>query len=98
MQDDVPEAEKMRRFRALEELQAGIAARINANYLQRTVEVLIEERKGDRWKGRTRTNKLVFLGSQADLRGQTVPVHVQWTGPWSMIGVLAEEREALPVP
>jgi tRNA-2-methylthio-N6-dimethylallyladenosine synthase len=97
MQDDVPEAEKMRRFRALEELQAGIAARINANYLQRTVEVLIEERKGDRWKGRTRTNKLVFLGSQADLRGQTVPVHIQWSGPWTMIGVLAEELEPLRI-
>jgi tRNA-2-methylthio-N6-dimethylallyladenosine synthase len=97
MQDDVPEAEKMRRFRALEELQAGIAARINANYLQRTVEVLIEERKGDRWKGRTRTNKLVFLGSQADLRGQTVPVHIQWSGPWSMIGVLAEELDPLRI-
>ncbi len=97
MQDDIPEAEKMRRFRALEELQAGIATRINADYLQRTVEVLVEERKGDRWKGRTRTNKLVFLGSQADLRGQTVPVHIQWTGPWSMIGVLAEELEPVRI-
>jgi len=93
MQEDVPEQEKMRRFRLLEELQAGIAATINTQYLQRTVEVLIEERRGDRWKGRTRTNKLVFLGSQADLRGRIVPVHIQWTGPWSMIGVLAEEIE-----
>jgi tRNA-2-methylthio-N6-dimethylallyladenosine synthase len=93
MQDDVPQQEKIRRFRLLEELQAGIAATINAQYLQRTVEVLIEERRGDRWKGRTRTNKLVFLGSHADLRGRTVPVHIQWTGPWSMIGVLAEKTE-----
>ena len=84
MQDDVPDAEKMERFRLLEELQERIAARINQKYLGTTVAVLFEERVRDRWKGRTPTNKLVFVESEADLRGRTLPVTITWTGPWSM--------------
>jgi tRNA-2-methylthio-N6-dimethylallyladenosine synthase len=84
MEDDVPDGEKMERFRLLEELQEGIATRINQKYLGTTVEVLFEEKVRDRWKGRTPTNKLVFLESEADLRGRTLPVTITWTGPWSM--------------
>ena len=51
MRDDVPEEEKMRRFRLLEELQEGIAGEINARYLGETVEVLFEEKVHGRWQG-----------------------------------------------
>jgi len=84
MQDDVPGEEKMRRFRLLEELQERIVSEINARLLGRQVEVLFEEKVKGRWKGRTPTNKLVFVESYADLRGQTLPVTITWTGPWSM--------------
>jgi tRNA-2-methylthio-N6-dimethylallyladenosine synthase len=40
----------------------------------------------NRWKGRTRTNKLVFVETGEDLRGKIIPVKIDWTGPWSMIG------------
>ena len=89
MEDDVPQEEKMRRFRALEELQAQIAGEINADYVGRMVEVLVEEMHKDRWKGRTRTNKLVFFKSDDNLRGQIVPVRIEWAGPWSMRGAPA---------
>ncbi|TET85569.1 MAG: tRNA (N6-isopentenyl adenosine(37)-C2)-methylthiotransferase MiaB [Anaerolineales bacterium] len=92
MEDDVPQEEKMRRFRALEELQAQIAGEINAGYLGRTVEVLVEEMHQDRWKGRTRTNKLVFFKSDDDLSGRTVPVRIEWASPWSMRGVPAVDE------
>jgi tRNA-2-methylthio-N6-dimethylallyladenosine synthase len=85
MPDDVAEEEKMRRFRALETLQAEIAAEINAGYQDQTVEVLVEENHRGRWKGRTRTNKLVFFDSDDELLGKLVPVRVEWTGPWSLI-------------
>ncbi len=84
--DDVPAEEKMRRFRLLEALQERIVGEINAAYLGRQVEVLFEEKVKGRWKGRTPTNKLVFVESQADLRGQVLPVTITWTGPWSMQG------------
>ena len=84
MPDDVPDEEKWRRFRTLEELQEKLVDEIHARYLDQTVEVLFEEKVRGRWKGRTPTNKLVFVESEADLRGQVVPVHITRTGPWSM--------------
>ncbi len=86
--DDVPEAEKMRRFRLLEELQEQVVAEINARYLGQRTPVLFEEKVKSRWKGRTPTNKLVFVESEDDLRGRLLPVEITWTGPWSMIGKL----------
>jgi tRNA-2-methylthio-N6-dimethylallyladenosine synthase len=84
MVDDVPAEEKMRRFRLLEDLQEHIAAEIHARYLGQTVPVLFEEKVKNRWRGRTTTNKLVFVESSADLRGKILPVQITWTGPWSM--------------
>ncbi len=84
MQDDVPDEVKWDRFRALEELQEQIATEINARYLGETVEVLFEEKIRGRWKGRTETNKLVFVESVESLRGKLLPVTITWAGPWSM--------------
>jgi tRNA-2-methylthio-N6-dimethylallyladenosine synthase len=86
LQDDVSDEEKWSRFRALEELQETIAAEINRSYLDQTVEVLFEEEVRGRWKGRTTTNKLVFVESEQSLLGQVLPVKITWTGPWSMQG------------
>jgi tRNA-2-methylthio-N6-dimethylallyladenosine synthase len=88
MKDDVPDAEKWRRFRLLEELQEKIAAEINAGYLGETVEILFEEKVRNRWRGRTPTNKLVFVESEGELRGQVKKATITWTGPWSMQAVL----------
>jgi len=92
MVDDVPEEEKMRRFRLLEAQQERLATEINARYLGETVEVLFEEKVKERWKGRTATNKLVFVESSQDLHGTVKPVRITWSGPWSMIGSLPGER------
>ncbi len=81
MDDNVPDEEKMRRFRMLEELQEGIVGEINKKYLGQSTEVLFEEKVKGRWKGRTPTNKLVFLESEEDLKGKTIPVNITWTGP-----------------
>lgn len=95
MADDVSAEEKMRRFRLLEELQEQIVGEINAQYLGQTVEVLFEEKVKGRWKGRTPTNKLVFVESVEDLRGQILPVSVTWTGPWSMQASLIRQPVTL---
>jgi tRNA-2-methylthio-N6-dimethylallyladenosine synthase len=84
MVDNVPDEEKWRRFRDLESLQESIAAEINSRYLSQPVEVLFEEKVKGRWRGRTPTNKLVFVESDQELRGEIVPVTVTWAGPWSM--------------
>src|ERR1700690_354065 len=84
MDDNGSDDEKMRRFRLLEELQEKIVDEINKHYLGQTVDILFEEKVKNRWKGRTPTNKLVFIESDEDLKGKTMPVTVTWTGPWSM--------------
>ena len=92
MPDNVPDEEKWRRFRVLEELQESIAAGINAKYLGEKVEVLFEEKVRGRWRGRTPTNKLVFVESEENLRGQLREVQITWTGPWSMQGSMARTQ------
>jgi len=91
MQDDVPDAEKWRRFRLLEDQQERITGEINDQYLGKMVEVLFEEQVRGRWKGRTATNKLVFVESNQDLRGQIHNIQITWTGPWSMQGRLIDQ-------
>lgn len=86
MPDDVSEEEKMRRFRLLETQQEQIVSEINARYHNQIHEILFEEKVKQRWKGRTRTNKLVFVETGEDLQGKIIPVKIEWTGPWSMIG------------
>ena len=61
------------------------------------VEVLFEEQVRGRWKGRTPTNKLVFVESDEDLLGQVRSVQVTWSGPWSMQAVLLKSAGRLPV-
>ncbi len=89
--DDVPDQEKWRRFRMLESLQESIADRINQRLLGEIVEVLFEEQVRGRWRGRTPANKLVFVQSDRDLRGQLRQVRITWAGPWSMQASLADE-------
>ncbi len=93
--DNVPEAEKMRRFRLLEQQQERIAGVIAARYLGKKVQVLFEEQVRGRWKGRTITNKLVFVESETDLTGQVLPVWITWAGPWSMQGKLVSQVAAV---
>jgi tRNA-2-methylthio-N6-dimethylallyladenosine synthase len=97
MDDNVSDKEKMRRFRILEELQEEIVTEINKKYLGQTVEVLFEDKVKNRWKGRTPTNKLVFVESTVDLKGKILPVTITWTGPWSMQANLQRQPELITV-
>jgi tRNA-2-methylthio-N6-dimethylallyladenosine synthase len=92
--DDVPSLEKERRRQLLEELQQRIASEINSRLRKSTAKVLVEEDHKGKWKGRTRTNKLVFFEDARDWRGKLALVDIAWTGPWSMQG---EVRASHPV-
>ncbi len=95
--DDVPEDEKQRRFRQLEDLQAQVSTEINARYRGQTVDVLVEADHKSKWKGRTRTNKLVFFADPADWRGRVARVAITHTSAWSLQGELASDRVLLPL-
>jgi tRNA-2-methylthio-N6-dimethylallyladenosine synthase len=92
--DDVLPEKKERRRSAVDQLQERIVGEINAQLLGQAVEVLVEGRHKGKWRGRTRTNKLVFfdVGDQ-DRTGQLVTVRITRTGPWSMQGQVNQAVE-----
>ena len=90
----MPAEEKKRRLEAVNALQEQIVADINARLLGRTMEILVEEKQRGRWKGRTRTNKLVFFEDETgqDWQGRLVELEITWTGPWSLRGTLPGQK------
>ncbi len=100
MPDDVPPEEKKRRLQALEALQAEVVGEINRRLLGQTVTVLVDDQHKGKWRGRTRTNKLVFFADDGDWRGRLAKVRIVWAGPWSMqgevVGEATPEEDVLP--
>ncbi len=92
LEDDVPEEEKERRWRLLNDQHERISGRINHRHQAQTVEVLVEDQHNGKWRGRTRTNKLVFFEDVRDWRGQLVNVQIEKTGPWSMSGTINHDQ------
>jgi tRNA-2-methylthio-N6-dimethylallyladenosine synthase len=97
MEDDVPHEEKQRRLHAIEAAQEQVLTEINNTYFGTTQEVLVDRRKGDRWQGRTTSDKLVFFEPspvddptepEQDMIGELVNVRVTKTSPWSLQGKL----------
>lgn len=86
LEDDVPVEEKQRRLQAIDELQEKVSSEKNSQLLGDVVEVLVEGRKGEKWRGRTRTDKPVFFESDEDCFGELVEVKIEHAGPWSLQG------------
>jgi tRNA-2-methylthio-N6-dimethylallyladenosine synthase len=96
MIDDVPDEVKAARHSRLEALQEEVCAEINQRALGETVEILVEDLHKGKWRGRTRTNKLVFVESPLPLRGRLIEAQITWTGPWSMQGRFVRDVSPLP--
>jgi len=90
LEDNIPPAEKKERLNKIERLQESIGAEISAQLSGRIVEVLVEETKGGKWQGRTRTGKIVFFSDNNDYLGQLVKVRIEKTTPWSLQGRLED--------
>jgi tRNA-2-methylthio-N6-dimethylallyladenosine synthase len=82
--DDVPAEEKRRRLQAVESLQAGLVGLINGQMVGSTVQILVEGRHKGKWRGRTRSDKIVFFADDSDWLGRLAQVVVTWAGPWSL--------------
>jgi tRNA-2-methylthio-N6-dimethylallyladenosine synthase len=88
--DDITSEEKDRRLKVIEELQENILTDINKLLHGQTVEVLVEGKTRGKWRGRTRSDKLVFfpdnIGTPGDCLGRQVDIVIDKTGPWSLQG------------
>jgi len=82
--DDVPPEVKKARLAEIERLQEGIQAAGNARLVGETADILVEGRKGGKWYGRTRTDKLVFFSSDRDCLGELVDVKIVKASAWSL--------------
>jgi len=83
-QDDIPAEIKKERLNKIEEVQTAIANEINSQLQGKEMEVLVEGRKGGKWFGRTRSNKLVFFEDADDWLGQLARIQIERTSPWSL--------------
>ena len=85
-EDDVPPELKKERLNRVEALQTDIADEINSRLIGTEVEVLIEGKKGGKWYGRTRSNKLVFFESGSNCLGRLMDVTINKVSPWAIQG------------
>ena len=104
MEDQIPEATKHERFNRLVDIINEGSARRNAEYVGKTVDVLIEcEAKRERGdgldkpgpgqvtlSGRTDGFKLVNLAGPKELIGQIIPVKIISSNTFSLVGEPAE--------
>jgi len=88
LRDDISFEEKETRRAQVEAMQNIIAAEINAGFLGRTVEVLVEDQKRGKWYGRTRGDKLVFFVGRAGMIGQLASVRIEKTSAFALQGTL----------
>ena len=82
--DNVATEIKKERFNRVETVHARISSEINSRLKDKTVEILVEGKKGGKWYGRTHNNKLVFFESDADCLGRLMDVTITKTSPWSL--------------
>ena len=95
MNDSVPDEEKTRCRQVVDAQQEQIQTEINAKFVGRYEEVLVEGRRRGKWQGRTRSHKLVFFESEAYHHGELVTVKIERSSPWSLQGALAVEAQLL---
>lgn len=90
-EDDIPAAEKRRRWRVLQELMEETALRKNQEFKDKTVNVLVEKIQ-DKWaSGNTDEMKLCrFPCDDPSLIGKIVPVKVTLVQEWQLMGNIVE--------
>ncbi len=98
MPDDLSEAVKEERWKIIEDVQARILEEKNRPLRGQNVPVLVEGRFKERWRGRTPHGKVVFFDDPRELRGRIIPIYVDWTGPYSLIGHPTDSLARRPVP
>lgn len=91
MRDNVKKEEKIRRDKELNKILEKTALKNNKNYIDRTVDVLVENEKKGYLLGRTRTFKLVRFKGSKKLLGNFVKIKIFSVTPWAMEGVVIKK-------
>lgn len=77
MKDDVPASKKAERWHRLDKLLKKIAAQKHTAFIGKTIEVLVTDRIGTSYTGRTKEFKEVHFKSPRKLIGQSVALQIK---------------------
>jgi tRNA-2-methylthio-N6-dimethylallyladenosine synthase len=86
--DNVPQKEKERRYKILTNLLKKIAKKKNEKFLNKVVDVLVEEEKDGFLFGKSRHFKTVKFKGEEDLIGNFVKVKILKVEPFGLFGKL----------
>jgi tRNA-2-methylthio-N6-dimethylallyladenosine synthase len=86
--DNVPQKEKERRYKILTNLLKKIAKKKNEKFLNKVVDVLVEEEKDGFLFGKSRHFKTVKFKGEKDLIGNFVKVKILKVEPFGLFGKL----------
>ncbi|MBF8264632.1 MAG: RNA modification enzyme, MiaB family [Dehalococcoidia bacterium] len=86
LKDNVPHSIKRSHKKLLEATQSKISLEINQQLLGKNVEILVEGIEKDKWRGRTRTDKLVFFPDTVYHTGKLLQVKIEKASPWWLEG------------
>ena len=99
LEDDVPEGEKLRRLKVLNERQQRAQAARNASRVGRVETILVDtvDAEAGRISGRTPHFRIVHADGGPDLLGQTIEVHITGSGPNALTGARVGLSDSLTV-
>ena len=83
---DVPKEVKKERLDIINSTQEKIVTNINKKLIGSKTEILIEGQKEERWYGRNRNDKIVFIDDSNVVPGSTLTVQIEKSSPWYLEG------------
>ena len=93
MPDLLSPQEKKDRLHRVEEVQERISLELNHALVGSTEEILVEDQDHGKWKGRTRTNRLVFFDDPRHWLGRLALVRIERASAWALQGVVVGGEE-----
>lgn len=82
--DNIPLEEKRQRLKSIESIQEKIVNDLGQRYVDSVQEVLVDGHHKGKWRGRTRTDRLVFFEDSRHLVGELATVQITSSSAWSM--------------
>jgi tRNA-2-methylthio-N6-dimethylallyladenosine synthase len=90
MKDDIPRAEKERRWHRLNDLLTKISFEKHMAFVGRTVQVLVERCENGMCEGRSEHFKRTQFKGSAELVGQIIPVKIADAFDWNLKGEMVQ--------
>lgn len=88
MEDSISKEEKRERLESIWEMQESVQVEINKKLIGQELEVLVEGKKRNKFFGRTRSDKLVFIDTNCDKTNEFVCVKIEDSTAWSLQGIM----------